>query len=48
MHDGLHRYCESIVMGQLNEIDMMRHLLCKQLNVCDLLPFDATTASKAQ
>jgi uncharacterized protein (DUF305 family) len=47
-HDDLRRYCQGILEGQLNEVDSMRHLLCTRFNVCDLLPFDTTTASKQQ
>ena len=45
-HDGLARYCRGIVEAQLIEIDEMRHMLCEQFKVCDMLPFDTTTASR--
>lgn len=45
-HDDLQRYCRGIVEAQLVEIDTMRHLLCKQFNICDSIPFDVTTASR--
>lgn len=46
LHDDLRRYCRGILESQLNDIDEMRSLLCQQFNVCDLLPFDKTTASQ--
>jgi len=38
-HDDLRRYCDSIVRVQLNEIDDMRHLLCRNFAICDYQPF---------
>lgn len=38
-HDDLRRYCDSIVRVQLNEIDDMRHLLCRNFSICDYQPF---------
>ena len=37
-HDGLHRYCENIVVTQKNGINDMREMLCKQYGDCGFVP----------
>ncbi len=37
-HDALHRYCSGIVHAQINDIQDMREMLCKQFNICDYQP----------
>jgi uncharacterized protein (DUF305 family) len=37
-HDQLHRYCSGIVHSQINDIQDMREMLCKQFSVCDYQP----------
>ena len=38
-HDDLKRMCRSILEAQLVDIDEMRHLLCREFNICDYQPF---------
>jgi len=38
-HFDLKRYCRNIVEAQLADIDEMRHLLCRELQICDYQPF---------
>lgn len=37
-HVELHRYCSGIVHGQINDIQDMREMLCKQFAICDYQP----------
>jgi uncharacterized protein (DUF305 family) len=37
-HDALRRMCRGILEGQLNDIDEMRELLCREYHICDLIP----------
>ncbi len=37
-HIDLERYCQGIVAGQLRQIDIMRHLLCSEYQICDYQP----------
>jgi uncharacterized protein (DUF305 family) len=37
-HDGLQRYCSGIQHGQINDINEMREMLCKQMQICDYQP----------
>lgn len=37
-HHDLERYCRGIIMSQLNDIDAMRMLLCKNYGICDYQP----------
>ena len=37
-HAQLHRYCSGIVHSQINDIDDMREMLCKQFSICDYQP----------
>lgn len=37
-HEQLHRYCSGIVHAQLNDIEDMRGMLCKNFTVCDYQP----------
>lgn len=38
-HFDLKRYCRNIVEAQLSDIDEMRHLLCREFQICDYQPF---------
>ena len=37
-HVALHRYCSGIVHGQINDIEDMREMLCKDFSICDYQP----------
>jgi uncharacterized protein (DUF305 family) len=37
-HHELRNYCDTIVQAQLNQIDDMRHLLCREFSICDYQP----------
>ena len=37
-HEPLHRYCEGIVHSQINDIEDMREMLCKNFSICDYQP----------
>lgn len=37
-HDDLKRYCRGILEAQVLDIDEMRHLLCRQYQICDYQP----------
>jgi uncharacterized protein (DUF305 family) len=37
-HDELKRTCENITVTQKNQINNMRHMLCKEFSVCDFQP----------
>jgi len=37
-HDDLRRYCRSIVEAQVLDVDEMRHLLCRDHDICDFQP----------
>jgi len=37
-HNQLHRYCSNIVHGQINDIEDMREMLCKDFSICDYQP----------
>ena len=45
-HDDLRRYCRSIVDMQIQEIDEMRHMLCKQFGECGFIPFEGTAGNR--
>lgn len=38
-HQQLDRYARSILEGQMNQINDMRDLLCREYNICDLQPY---------
>lgn len=37
-HSELHRYCSGIVHGQINDIEDMREMLCRDFSYCDYQP----------
>lgn len=37
-HEELHRYCSGIVHSQINDIEDMREMLCKNFAICDYQP----------
>ena len=37
-HGELHRYCSGIVHSQINDIEDMREMLCKDFSICDYQP----------
>ena len=37
-HEPLRRYCSGIVHGQVNDISMMREMLCDRFSICDYVP----------
>ena len=45
-HDDLRRYCRSIVEMQMEEIDEMRQMLCRQFGSCDFIPFEGTAGNR--
>ena len=45
-HDDLRRYCRSIVDMQVQEIDEMRHMLCRQFSRCDFIPFEGPAGNR--
>ena len=39
-HHALRRLCRGFVANQINDIDDMRHLLCKKYGLCEYHPFE--------
>ena len=37
-HHALERYCENIVHAQINDINDMREMLCRDFDICDYQP----------